>query len=52
MSSLLNGMLGVIRLMDVVLLFGKSQAEHDTHLLIPASIALNTAKLEFSKLEL
>jgi len=47
MRSLLNGMPGVVCLMDDVLIFGKSHAEHDTHLeavlkrLITAGVTLN-----------
>jgi len=58
MSSLLNGMPGVVCLMDNVLIFGKSQAEHDAHLevvlkcLISAGITLNPDTSEFSKSEL
>ena len=58
MSSLLNGMPGVVCLMDDVLIFGKSQAEHDAHLeavlkcLVSAGVTLNPDKCEFSNLEL
>ena len=58
MSLLLNGMPGVVCLMDDVLIFGKSQAEHDARLeavlkcLVSAGVTLNPDKCEFSKSEL
>ena len=55
-SILLNGMPEVVcAIDDVVLIFGKSQAEHDTHLeavlkhLVLAGVTLNPDKCAFSQ---
>ena len=58
MNSMLCGLPGVLCLMDDVLVFGKSQAEHDTHLeavlkrMESAGVTLNPNKCEFSQSEL
>lgn len=56
MSQILEGLDGVLCLMDDVLVFGKTQGEHDCHLraalcrLHDAGVTLND-KCEFSKKE-
>jgi len=56
MSSALNGLSGVVCLMDDVLVFSKNQ--HDEHLeavlkrLVSAGVTLNTKECKFSKAEL
>ena len=58
MSTMLSGLPGVLCLMDDVLIFGKSQAEHDDRLnevlkrIESAGVTLNLSKCEFSKSEL
>jgi len=58
MSSVLQGLPGVVCMMDDVLIFGKDQGEHDTHLetvlkcLVSAGVTLNPNKCEFSKPEI
>lgn len=55
MSRILDGLEGVMCLIDDVLLFGKSQEEHDARLLAAfqrlkeANVTLNAAKCEFTK---
>ena len=54
---MLSGLPGVLCLIDDVLIFGKSQAEHDDQLnevlkrIESAGVALNLNKCEFSKSE-
>jgi len=55
MNSLLEGLQGVLCVMDDILIFGKDQQEHDSRLdtvltlLSSSGITLNSAKCEFSK---
>ena len=55
MSCLLEGLQGVLCVMDNIIVFGKSQQEHDSRLhtvlscLSSSGITLNRAKCEFSK---
>ena len=55
MSSLLDGLQGVLCVMDDILVFGQSQEQHDTRLdsvlnrLASSGITLNSIKCEFSK---
>ena len=54
MSDILQGLEGVVCLMDDILVYGKSQEEHDKHLtavlhkVAAAGITLNLEKCEFS----
>ena len=58
MSAMLQGLQGVVCMMDDVLIFGKNHKEHDDHLeavlkqLVAAGVTLNPEKCEFSKSEL
>ena len=55
MSKILDGLVGVVCLIDDVLVFGRNQEEHDTRLsavferLENANVTLNGAKCEFNK---
>jgi len=55
MNSLLEGLQGVLCVLDDILIFGKNQQEHDSRLdtvftrLSSSGITLNSAKCEFSK---
>ena len=55
---MLQGLKGVVCMMEDVLIFGKNHKEHDDHLeavlkqLIAAGVTLNPEKCEFSKSEL
>ena len=55
MSAILNGLSGVLCLIDDVLIFGKDQKEHDERLntalerIQKAGVTLNAEKCEFSK---
>jgi len=57
MSSVLQGLPGVVCMMDDVLIFGKDQSEHDAHLetvlkcLVSTSVTLSPNKCKFSKPE-
>ena len=52
----MNGLSGVVCLMDNVLVFGKNETEHDEHLeavlkqIVLAEVMLNSSKCEFSKI--
>ena len=58
MSSLLEGLQGVLCMVDDILFFGQSQAQHHTRLqavlecLSTAGVSLNSSKCEFSKNQL
>ena len=55
MSKILDGLPGVLCVIDDVLVHGKSQVEHDERLMVvldhlqAANVTLNKAKCEFSK---
>ena len=55
MSTILEGLAGVLCLMDDILIFGKDQNEHDTQLtaalerIQAAGVTLNKEKCEFNK---
>ena len=54
-SSLLNGLSGVVFLIDDVLVFSKNQAQHDEHLEVVSKriiLTLNSDKCEFLKAQL
>ena len=58
MSTILDGLAGVLCLMDDILIFGKDQKEHDTRLtaalekIQAAGVTLNKDKCEFNKTSL
>jgi len=58
MSSILEGLEGVLCLIDDVLIFGKDQKEHDSRLtaalekIQAAGVTLNKDKCEFNKISL
>jgi len=55
MSTIFDGLVGILCLMDVILIFGKDQKEHDIRLTVAleriqaAGVTLNKDKCQFNK---